>query len=74
MLSQLHNIFTRRRAPSLHQKIFAYSKQVTPYLSGSYGSLSSKSIAITNDKSHIEIKRVYNGLAKTHPEAGKVIG
>ncbi|EGU45455.1 hypothetical protein VISP3789_04540 [Vibrio splendidus ATCC 33789] len=71
MLSQLHNIATRRRAPSLHQKIFAYSKQITPYLSGSYGSLSSKSIAITNDKSHIEIKRVYDGLAENHSEAGK---
>lgn len=71
MLSQLHNIITRRRAPSLHQKIFAHSKQVTPYLSGSFGTLHSKSIAITNDDSHKEIKRVYDGLAQSHPEAGK---
>ncbi|PFG57997.1 siderophore ferric iron reductase [Vibrio sp. ES.051] len=71
MLSQLHRIITRRRAPSLHQKIFAYSKQMTPYLSGSFGVLHNKVIAVTNDNSHKEIKRVYDGLAQNHPEAGK---
>ncbi len=71
MLSQLNNIITRRRAPSLHRKIFKYSKQVTPYLKGSYGALHSRSIAVTNDESHKEIKRVYDGIAQAHPEAGK---
>ncbi|MCZ4307508.1 MULTISPECIES: siderophore ferric iron reductase [Vibrio] len=71
MLPQLHNIITRRKAPSLHQKIFAYSKQVSPYLSGSFGAHNNKSIAVTNENSHKELKRVYDGLSQSHPEAGK---
>lgn len=70
MLAQIHDIVTRKKAPPLHQKVFSLSKEVTPFLKGSYGPIYSKSIVISNPNSHREIKRVYDSLAKSHPEAG----
>ncbi|MGX9415714.1 siderophore ferric iron reductase [Vibrio sp. RC27] len=71
MFFQLINIVTSKKPPSLHQKIFSYSKEVTPYWRGSYGPLHGRAIAITNDDSHIELKRVFDNLVKAHPEAGQ---
>ena len=70
MLAQIHDIVTRKKAPPLHQKVFSLSKEVTPFLKGSFGPIYGKSIVISNPGSHIEIKRVYDSLAKNHPEAG----
>jgi hypothetical protein len=73
MLAQIHDIVTRKKAPPLHKKVFSLSKEVTPFLKGSFGPIYGKSIVISNPDSHIEIKRVYDSLAKKPSGSGKSI-
>ncbi len=67
----IHKLFTRKRAPKLHKLIFQHAKQITPYLRGSYGPIHKDCIAIGNENSSAELKKVYDRLSREHPEAGK---
>ncbi|WCE28859.1 siderophore ferric iron reductase [Vibrio sp. SCSIO 43137] len=71
MMQWLHKLVTQRRAPALHRQVFLYSKQITPYLKGSYGALHSDCIAIGHPNSANQLEQVYKGVAKAEPNAGK---
>lgn len=57
-------------SPKIYQAIFDYSKQVSPYLSGSFGPLPKACVSTHSKLSSEQIKTLYLRLAETHPEAG----
>lgn len=71
MMQWVHNVITRRPAPSLQKQIFEHAKQVSPYLVGSLGHIHKDCIAVGNSNTTNQLKYVYQGISRTHPEAGK---
>jgi len=56
--------------PQIYQSIFDYSRQVSPYLDGSFGDLPKASISTRPKHTALQIQKLYLQLAETHPEAG----
>ncbi len=71
MLSKwFQRLWFRPQPPSIYQLIFTHSKQVSPYLSGTFGELPKECIAINNPLSSRTIQHIYHHLAESNPEAG----
>ncbi|USH03645.1 siderophore ferric iron reductase [Grimontia kaedaensis] len=60
----------RPQSPAIYQLIFTHSKQVSPYLKGSFGDLPQSCISIENPTSSASIREVYREIEGSNPEAG----
>lgn len=60
----------RPQSPTLYRLIFTHSKQISPYLKGSFGDLPDNCISTGNLSSSATIKGIYEELEKSNPEAG----
>ncbi|EGQ7755852.1 siderophore ferric iron reductase [Vibrio vulnificus] len=66
----LKRFWFRPPPPAIYQLIFTHSKQVSPYLKGSFGELPKACILVGNPNSTAIIQSIYHQLAQANPEAG----